>query len=236
MTTNSNTNTRLRNTRLHVTLFDYGAGNLHSLSKALETDDTEVRVECDPVLATQNTDALILPGVGAFAPAAERLAPGLNAVRDALARGLPCLGICLGMQLLFDSSTEGPGQGLGVFSGQVDRLTAKRIPQIGWNSLEYDSPPDPLFVESGLQLAYFANSFVARPARNSIAQVIAWTEHDGDRFPSAVRHGHVIGAQFHPEKSSQDGVRFIHAFLNEAASVQYSTVNAPRASASEASR
>ena len=223
-------------TPLRVTLFDYGAGNLHSLSKALETADTEVRIESDPALAIQNTDALVLPGVGAFAPAAERLAPGLDAMRDALTRGLPCLGICLGMQLLFDGSTEGPGQGLGIFSGHVERLHAKRIPQIGWNALEYDAPADPLFAESGLQLAYFANSFVARPLVSTVSQVIAWTEHEGDRFPSAVRRGHVIGAQFHPEKSSQDGVQFIRAFLREATSIRFSTVNAPGASASEASR
>ena len=221
----------MRNARLRVTLFDYGAGNLHSLAKALENTDTDVRIESDPVLATQHTDALVLPGVGAFAPAAERLAPGLDAMRDALARGLPCLGICLGMQLLFDSSTEGPGQGLGIFPGHVDRLNARRIPQIGWNTLECSTPADPLFTESGLQLAYFANSFVARPSLSTVSQVIAWTEHEGDRFPSAVRDGHVIGAQFHPEKSSQDGVRFIRAFLNEAASVRFSTINASEASA-----
>lgn len=219
------------NGRLRVTLFDYGAGNLHSLTKALETPDTDVRVESDPVLATRDTDALVLPGVGAFAPAAARLAPGLESMRDALARGLPCLGICLGMQLLFDSSTEGDGNGIGIFSGQVQRLNAERIPQIGWNTLEYDSPSDPLFAQSGLRLAYFANSFVARPSRQTVSQVIAWTEHEGDRFPSAVREGHVIGAQFHPEKSSQNGVRFIRAFLNEAAAVRYSTASAHEASA-----
>lgn len=211
--------------RLRVTLFDYGAGNLHSLTKALETSDTEVRIETDPVLATRDTDALVLPGVGAFAPAAERLAPGLTSMRDALARGLPCLGICLGMQLLFDSSTEGVGSGLGIFSGEVQRLNAERIPQIGWNALEYDSPADPLFVQSDLRLAYFANSFVARPSRSSLSQVIAWTEHEGDRFPSAVREGHVVGAQFHPEKSSRDGVHFIRAFLSEAATVRFSSTN-----------
>lgn len=219
------------NAPLRVTLFDYGAGNLHSLTKALETADTEVRVESDPVLATRNTDALVLPGVGAFAPAAKRLAPGLASMREALARGLPCLGICLGMQLLFDSSTEGEGKGIGVFSGQVQRLNAERIPQIGWNTLEYDSPSDPLFAESALRLAYFANSFVARPSRGTLGQVIAWTEHEGDRFPSAVREGHVIGAQFHPEKSSQDGIRFIRAFLNEAAAVRFSTATANEATA-----
>lgn len=205
---------------LRVTVFDYGAGNLHSLIKTLQTPHTEVRVESDPRLAVQDTDALILPGVGAFAPAAERLAPGLIEIRAALSQGLPCLGICLGMQLLFDSSTEGAGEGIGVFAGQVQKLNAARVPQIGWNALEYDSPVDPLFAGSGLRLAYFANSFVARPSRSTVSQVIAWTDHEGDRFASAVRLGRVVGAQFHPEKSSRDGVAFVHAFVHEAASVR----------------
>lgn len=207
---------------LRVTVFDYGAGNLHSLVKTLETPRSDVRVESDPLLAVRDTDALILPGVGAFAPAAERLAPGLDAIRATLRRGLPCLGICLGMQLLFESSTEGAGDGLGLFAGQVQKLNATRVPQIGWNALEHDSPVDALFTQSGLRLAYFANSFVARPNRGTAAHVIAWTEHEGDRFASAVRLGHVVGAQFHPEKSSREGVAFVHAFLREAASVRFS--------------
>src|SRR5215207_10071317 len=90
-----------------ITIFDYGAGNLHSLAKALETPGASVRVEPDPVRAVE-TDALVLPGVGAFAQAAERLAPGRDVVRAAIAGGLPTLGICLGMQLLFEESEEGP--------------------------------------------------------------------------------------------------------------------------------
>ena len=207
---------------VRVTVFDYGAGNLHSLVKALETETSDVRVESDPELAVQNTDALILPGVGAFAPAAARLAPGLVAVRHALGQGLPCLGICLGMQLLFDSSTEGPGEGLGIFAGEIQRLHATRVPQIGWNALEYAVPADALLTESALELAYFANSFVARPSHSAEAQVIAWSEHEGDRYPSAVRKGHVVGVQFHPEKSSTPGVHFIRAFLAEAATVRHS--------------
>lgn len=205
---------------LRVTVFDYGAGNLHSLMKALEAPNTEVRIEDDPVLASQNTDALVLPGVGAFAPAALRLAPGLATMRAALERGLPCLGVCLGMQLLFESSTEGPGEGLGIFRGTVTRLHAERVPQIGWNALEYADPGDALFTESGLQMAYYANSFVARPTHIVSADVIAWSEHEGDRFPAAVRLGHVVGAQFHPEKSSREGVRFVRAFLQEAAAAR----------------
>lgn len=216
--------TQAGNAKLRVTVFDYGAGNLHSLVKTLETPNTGVRVESDPALAVQNTDALVLPGVGAFAPAAARLAPARDLIRGALNNGLPCLGICLGMQLLFDSSTEGEGQGLGVFAGQVQKINAARVPQIGWNEVEYGDAVDPLFQQSGLRLAYFANSFVARPDAGTEAQVIGWSEHEGDRFPSAVRAGHVIGAQFHPEKSSRDGVAFVHAFLNEAASVRSSLV------------
>ncbi|MGV3707624.1 MAG: imidazole glycerol phosphate synthase subunit HisH [Gemmatimonas sp.] len=205
---------------LRVTVFDYGAGNLHSLIKTLETPDTIVRVETDATRAVSDCDAFVLPGVGAFAPAAARLADGRQTIRAALLDGLPCLGICLGMQLLFDSSTEGEGQGLGIFSGAVQRLTAARVPQIGWNRIEASDARDPLFKESGLGLAYFANSFVARPADATVAQVIGWTEHDGDRFPSAVRASHTIGVQFHPEKSSAEGVRFVHAFLAEAISVR----------------
>jgi glutamine amidotransferase len=94
-----------------VTLFDYGAGNLHSLAKALERAGAEVRVETDPAAAVRGADALVLPGVGAFAAACERLAPGRAAMRDAVAAGLPALGICLGMQLLFEAATRGPARG-----------------------------------------------------------------------------------------------------------------------------
>lgn len=201
---------------VRVAVFDYGAGNLHSLIKSLEAGGAEVRVDTDPATAVQNTDALILPGVGAFAPAAERLAPGLTAMRTALQQGLPALGICLGMQLLFDASDEGPGDGLGIVPGRVQRLEAARVPQIGWNSLQEVS--DPLLGESALDTAYYANSYVCRPTVEGEAFVTAWSEHEGDRFPASVRRGNVIGTQFHPEKSSTPGVAFVRAFLTFAAS------------------
>jgi imidazole glycerol-phosphate synthase subunit HisH len=203
---------------LRVTVFDYGAGNLHSLLKTLETPSTDVRVETDPVRAVSSTDALVLPGVGAFTPAAACLAPGRAAMRDALLAGLPCLGICLGMQLLFDASDEGPGTGLAIFGGRVTKLTATRVPQIGWNYLE--DVREPLVIEAGLAVAYYANSFACRPdvasGADALANVVAWSEHEGDRFPAIVRRGTVIGTQFHPEKSSAPGVRFVHAFLDAA--------------------
>lgn len=203
---------------LRVTVFDYGAGNLHSLLKTLETTTTIVRVETDPIRAVTDTDALILPGVGAFTPAAECLAPGHTAMREALLNGLPCLGICLGMQLLFDASDEGPGLGLAIFGGRVTKLTATRVPQIGWNRLE--RVREPLVSAAGLEVAYYANSFVCRPeaggGADALANVVAWSEHEGDRFPAIVRRGAVVGTQFHPEKSSAPGVRFVHAFLDAA--------------------
>lgn len=201
---------------VRVAVFDYGAGNLHSLIKSLEAGGAEVRVDTDPAAAVRDTDALILPGVGAFAPAAARLAPGLSAMRDALRQGLPALGICLGMQLLFDASDEGPGEGLGIVPGRVQRLEAARVPQIGWNSLQDVS--DPLLGESALDTAYYANSYVCRPTAEGEAFVTAWSEHEGDRFPASVRRGNVIGTQFHPEKSSTPGVAFVRAFLTFAAS------------------
>lgn len=128
---------------MKVTLFDYGTGNLHSLAKALEAGGARVQVEADPTAAV-DADALVLPGVGAFGAAAARLSAAAGELRAALDDGFPCLGICLGMQLLFDGSEEGPGVGLGVVPGRVRRLRAARVPQMGWNGLEparQDDPP-----------------------------------------------------------------------------------------------
>jgi imidazole glycerol-phosphate synthase subunit HisH len=199
---------------MRVTVFDYGAGNLHSLAKALEGAEVEVRVETDPVRAVaRETDVLVLPGVGAFGAAADRLAPGRDAMRAAIEGGLPTIGICLGMQLLFDGSDEGAGAGLGVIPGRVTRLQTVRVPQIGWNEVA-PVPSERLFAAAPLPMAYYANSYVCRPA--SVTAVTAWTEHEGDRFPAAVRAGRAVGVQFHPEKSSAPGVAFLRAFLNDA--------------------
>jgi imidazole glycerol-phosphate synthase subunit HisH len=195
---------------VRLTIFDYGAGNLHSLVKALAVDGADVRVEANPVAAAE-TDVLVLPGVGAFASAAARIQPGIHAMRHAVAHGTPCLGICLGMQLMFDESEEGLGRGLGIFPGRVRRLLAARIPQIGWNDV-VETTGD-LITRSGLRQAYYANSYVCEP--EDPQSVVAWSTHETDRFPAAVRAGSVLGVQFHPEKSSRPGVRLLHEFLDE---------------------
>ena len=195
---------------MRVTIFDYGAGNIHSLAKALAVGGADVCVEADPRRAI-DTDVFVLPGVGAFEPAARQLEAGRDSVRAAILGGLPTLGICLGMQLLFDASEEGHGAGLGVFAGEVTRVRASRSPQIGWNSL--DDSTDPAAQVSVLESAYYANGFACRPADSSI--VTAWTTHEADRFPAIVRRGRTVGVQFHPEKSSRAGVAFLQAVLAE---------------------
>ena len=197
---------------MRVTILDYGAGNLHSLAKAITRSPVSLDIETDPARAVE-TDLLVLPGVGAFGPAAARLAEGRERLRAAIAGGLPTLGICLGMQLLFEGSDEGPGEGLAVFGGRVTPLDADRAPQIGWNTL--DDICDPLISAASLASAYYANGFACRPPKE--AEVRAWSTHERDRFPAMVRRGPTLGVQFHPEKSSAPGLAFLRLVIEEAA-------------------
>ena len=198
---------------MRVSIFDYGAGNLHSLIKAIERPGITVTVDVDPATAAR-ADALVLPGVGAFPAATGALGDvGRLVLRRAIGDGLPTLGICLGMQLLFEASDEGGGPGLGIVAGNVTRLHATRVPQIGWNQLEIGAARDPLLDASELRTAYFANSFVCRPVDSNT--VVAWSTHESDRYPAMVRVARCTGVQFHPEKSSTAGVSFVHAWLRE---------------------
>ena len=192
---------------MRALVVDYGAGNLHSISKALARAGAEVFVAAPSAAAITRADALVLPGVGAFGRASERLAEAAPALRAALADGMPCLGVCLGMQLLFDSSAEGAGPGLGILSGRVRRLRSRRAPHIGWNQVVGGARMD------GLDF-YFAHSFVVEPEDAGV--VVAWSELDGDRFPAAVRRAGIFGVQFHPEKSGAAGLALVDAFVAEA--------------------
>ncbi|MDT8368386.1 MAG: imidazole glycerol phosphate synthase subunit HisH [Longimicrobiales bacterium] len=196
---------------LRVALFDYGVGNLHSLGKALEHAGAAVTVtsEWSEALAL---DALVLPGVGAFEAALEALPDDRTPIVERIAGGMPTLGICLGMQLLFERSEEGDGEGLGVIPGRVRRVRASVIPQMGWNALE--TADDPLFDGIPDFVAYYANSYVCDT--DDPGDVIAWTEYENDRFTAAVRRGSVVGVQCHPEKSSAAGRRLVENFIRNA--------------------
>ena len=200
---------------MNVSVFDYGTGNLHSLQKALEAHGARVRIDDDPATVL-DADAMVLPGVGAFGAAAARLAGARNEIIAALNHGFPCLGICLGMQLLFAESEESSGRGLGFIDGRVRRLQARRVPQMGWNDVETGTAPgDPLFAATTNPVVYYANTYVAEP--ESRDDVVAWTIYEDDRFAAAVRKHNVWGVQFHPEKSAAVGLRIVRNFLAETA-------------------
>lgn len=194
---------------MRVTLLDLSVGNLHSLEKAFARSlPGAVVTEASDVGAALETDLLVLPGVGAFEHAATVLAPQRSLLLSALERGLPVIGICLGMQLMFERSEEGPGRGLGYFAGDVTRLSTPRTPHMGWSRLvaRGATPPLPSAV-------YYAHSFACRPQDPRV--ILAESTADGDTFPAIVRRGKVVGFQFHPEKSSDEGVALLAAMAQE---------------------
>ncbi|MGH7483503.1 MAG: imidazole glycerol phosphate synthase subunit HisH [Longimicrobiales bacterium] len=197
-----------------IAVFDYGIGNLQSLTRAIEMGGGKVVLEADPT-AILDADALVLPGVGTLAEAADRLRPAAHALRVALRSGFPCLGIGLGMQLLFEGGEEGMGHGLGVVPGSLRRMRARRVPHIGWNQVE--TMDDPLFTGIDGLVAYYANELVCEP--DDPGDAIAWSTHEQDRFTAAVRRGATWGVQFRPEKSGAPGVHLIHNLLDAAARV-----------------
>ena len=198
-----------------VAVVDYGMGNRRSVEKALEHVGARALVTRDPA-TLEAADALVVPGVGAFPQGMRNLVElGLDErIRDAAATGKPVLGICLGMQLLFERSTEHElTDGLGLLVGEVSRLDGAglRIPHIGWNDVRFERP-SPL--TAGLPAEgcafYHVHSLAARPADS--ADVIATTEY-GERFATIVGHDNVLGVQFHPEKSSRDGLALLGSFV-----------------------
>lgn len=195
---------------MKINIVDYGVGNLHSIAKGLERAGASVEVVGD-MSSIESAECIVFPGVGAFGAAAERLKPALPGLRRAAASGIPVLGICLGMQILFDRSEESVGEGVGLIKGNVRRLQAARVPHMGWNEVMFQD--DPLFegVPKGSRF-YFANSYVCRPMEKvGIAETLY-----GETFVSAVRKGRVCGFQFHPEKSGTIGLRLLTNFVNMA--------------------
>jgi imidazole glycerol-phosphate synthase subunit HisH len=196
---------------LTVALVDYGMGNRRSVEKAFAHVGAELVVTSDHALIAA-AERIVIPGVGAFPAAMERFrALGLvELVRERAAAGTPVLGICLGMQLLFERSTEhGGAEGLGLLPGEVTGLetAGARLPHIGWNLVRRERPSRLL---DGDAAFYHVHSYVCRP---SDPDVVAGSAEYGERFASVVERGNVFGAQFHPEKSSRDGLGLLRNFL-----------------------
>jgi glutamine amidotransferase len=202
-----------------IAILDYGVGNLRSVEKALEHVGVAATITADPA-EVQAADGLILPGVGAFPKAMERIRErGLDELiaerRDA---STPILGICLGLQLLFDSTTElGGAAGLGLLPGEVSELDAPglKIPHIGWSPVRWEK-------ESRLSEGiandtpfYLVHSFAPRPVATDVLGTAAY----GSRFACAAERDNVFGVQFHPEKSSAAGLRLLSNFAGVCASV-----------------
>jgi glutamine amidotransferase len=207
-----------------IALIDYGSGNLRSAEKALLKVSAalggarRVAVTADPEIVA-GADAIVLPGVGAFAAcmAAVKARPGLTAALDTAVRGrgVPYLGICVGMQLMATRGLEfGATPGFDWVDGEVRRIEPDgrqfKVPHMGWNGLR-EMAEHPLFADLGEDVpVYFTHSFAFFPARNE--DVIAMVDHGG-RFPAAVARDNMAGVQFHPEKSQAAGLRLLSNFL-----------------------
>lgn len=209
---------------LRVALVDLGMGNLHSVERALVQGAADAGVTCtvertsDPD-AVRRADKIVVPGQGAFRDCAAALAGGFNDVLiERIAAGVPYLGICLGLQALFEESDEAPcAAGLGVFRGRVERLSSGdgyKIPHMGWNQVDVLRPDSGALSGFAGQSPYFyfVHSFHAVPKDPAI--VAAVTQHGPHRITAAVHRDNVTATQFHPEKSQAAGLRLLSAFLS----------------------
>jgi glutamine amidotransferase len=192
-------------------IIDYGAGNLFSISKALEEAGFKVKITVEPDLLMES-DTLILPGVGNFGPATQRLRPLKDTIIDEVKSGKLFLGSCLGMQLLFETSEESPGEGLGLINGKVKRFKENvKVPHMGWNTIKrlrdstlLDGIPDDSYF-------YFVHSYYPKP--EYLKDVLAVTEYSQE-FTSIVERNSIYGTQFHPEKSGDMGARLLENFAS----------------------
>ncbi|MHB0915718.1 MAG: imidazole glycerol phosphate synthase subunit HisH [Thermoleophilia bacterium] len=197
-----------------ITIIDYGMGNLRSVEKALEKVGATVKVSRDPD-DLKKADRLVLPGVGAFGDAMANLEKrGLvGAIKEEVAAGKPFLGICLGLDLVFEESDEhGLHQGLGLLPGRVELLpTELKVPHIGWNRVRVEKESRLLAGIPDESFFYFVHSYVVVPRRES--DILCTTDY-GCRFVSAVEHENVAAFQFHPEKSSSLGLTILRNFAS----------------------
>jgi len=192
-----------------IAILDYGSGNLRSAQRAFATSGVDVVVTADRAVALE-ADGLVVPGVGAFAACMQglRTVDGAAIIRERIANERPVLGICIGMQILFQEGSEhaetGNHVGVGVWEGEVSRLDAPILPHMGWNSVESD-PNSTLFKGVAGELFYFVHSYAAK---KSVGKMQGWSAH-GEKFLAAVEDGYVSATQFHPEKSGDAGLALI---------------------------
>ena len=199
-----------------VAVIDYDMGNLHSACKGLEIAGATPIVTNDP-LELAKADGLVLPGVGSFDPAMHKLRANHleQPIKEAITSGKPFLGICLGMQILFNSSEEGQESGLGIIQGQVKRFIHEpnvTIPHMGWNQLILTQADCPLWQDLGNSpWMYFVHSYYTAPFDNRVTA--ATTTHGSQTVTVAIAKDNVMAVQFHPEKSSTDGIHLLANFV-----------------------
>jgi glutamine amidotransferase len=192
-----------------IAILDYGSGNLRSAQRAFATTGVDVVVTADRAVALE-ADGLVVPGVGAFAACMQglRTVDGASIIRERIVNERPVLGICIGMQILFQEGSEhaesGNHAGVGVWEGEVSSLNAPILPHMGWNSVESD-PNSKLFKGVAGESFYFVHSYAAK---NAVGKMQGWSVH-GEKFLAAVEDGYVSATQFHPEKSGDAGLALI---------------------------
>ena len=190
---------------------NYGVGNLRSVKRGLEKSGAEVVITHNPK-DLKESDAIVLPGVGAFAPAVKNLVPLSGVVKQSAEDGKPLFGICLGLQLLFTRSSEGGStDGLNLISGEIVKLPdSVKTPQMGWNTVDIVQSHPLLESVQNRSYVYFVHTYVPQPSERKV--IVATTEY-GVRFPSVIAKQNLFATQFHPEKSSKTGLTILKNFV-----------------------
>ncbi|MDJ0736865.1 MAG: imidazole glycerol phosphate synthase subunit HisH [Nostocaceae cyanobacterium] len=201
-----------------IAVVDYDMGNLHSVCKALEKTGATPKITDSPQ-DLEEADAIVLPGVGAFDPAVQHLrSRGLEEpLKAVIASGKPFLGICLGLQILFESSEEGVEPGLGIIKGKVKRFRVEpdlTIPHMGWNQLELTQPKCLLWEYLSREpWVYFVHSYYVDPTEPEIRAAVV--THGNQTVTAAISHNNLMAVQFHPEKSSNVGLQILSNFVSQ---------------------